>query len=41
LTRAGSSGTFTGGNDQGPTFGGSADQITCTSSLLSLPDTHD
>jgi hypothetical protein len=40
LTRASSSGTFTGGTDQGQ-FGGSADQITCTSGLLSLPDTHD
>jgi hypothetical protein len=40
LTRASSSGTFTGGSDQGE-FGGSANQITCTSSLLSLPDIHD
>jgi hypothetical protein len=40
LTRASSSGTFTGGTDQGQ-FGGSADQITCTSDLLTLPDTHD
>jgi hypothetical protein len=41
LTRAGSSGTFTGGSDQGVDLGGSANQITCTSSLLTLPDTHD
>jgi len=40
LTRASSTGTFTGGTDQGQ-FAGSADQITCTSSLLSLPDVHD
>jgi hypothetical protein len=40
LTRTGSSGSFTGGSDQGE-FSGSADQITCTSSLLSLPDVHD
>ncbi len=40
LTRASSSGTFTGGTDQGE-FAGSADQITCTSSLLTLPDSHD
>ena len=40
LTRASSTGAFTGGTDQGE-FSGSADQITCTSSLLSLPDVHD
>jgi hypothetical protein len=40
LTRASSSGTFTGGTDQGE-FAGSADQLTCTSSLLTLPDLHD
>jgi hypothetical protein len=40
LTRPSSSGSFTGGTDQGE-FSGSADQITCTSSLLSLPDIHD
>ena len=40
LTRASSSGTFTGGTDQGE-FGGSADQLTCTSALLTLPDIHD
>lgn len=40
LTRASSTGTFTGGTDQGE-FSGSADQVTCTSSLLSLPDSHD
>jgi hypothetical protein len=41
LTRAGSSGTFTGGSDQGSDLGGPANQITCTSSLLTLPDSHD
>ncbi len=40
LTRASSTGSFTGGTDQGE-FAGSAVQVTCTSSLLSLPDTHD
>jgi hypothetical protein len=40
LTRASSSGSFTGGTDQGQ-FTGSADQISCTSGLLSLPDIHD
>jgi hypothetical protein len=40
LTRASSSGTFTGGSDQGQ-FPGTAAQLTCTSSLLSLPDSHD
>ena len=40
LTRASSSGTFTSGSDQGA-FSGSADQITCTSDLLTLPDIHD
>jgi hypothetical protein len=40
LTRTSSTGTFTGGSDQGQ-FAGSADQITCTSSLLTLPDSHD
>jgi hypothetical protein len=40
LTRASASGSFTAGSDQGE-FAGSADQITCTSSLLSLPDVHD
>ena len=40
LTRSTASGTFTGGNDTG-SFAGSADQITCTSSLLSFPDSHD
>jgi hypothetical protein len=40
LTRASSTGTFTGGTDQGQ-FAGSADQVTCTSSVLSLPDIHD
>jgi hypothetical protein len=41
LTRAGSSGTFTGGSDQGSDLGGSANQVTCTASLLTLPDSHD
>lgn len=40
LTRASSTGSFSGGTDQGE-FAGSADQVTCTSSLLSLPDIHD
>jgi hypothetical protein len=40
LTRASASGSFTGGSDQGQ-FAGSAAQLTCTSSLLSLPDSHD
>lgn len=40
LTRTGTSGSFTTGSDQGP-FSGSADQITCTSSLLQLPASHD
>jgi hypothetical protein len=40
LTRASGSGSFTGGTDQGQ-FSGSAAQLTCTSSLLSLPDSHD
>ena len=40
LTRPSSTGSFSGGTDQGQ-FAGSADQVTCTSGLLSLPDTHD
>jgi hypothetical protein len=40
LTRASSTGSFSGGTDQGQ-FSGSADQVTCTSGVLSLPDTHD
>jgi hypothetical protein len=40
LTRASASGSFTGGTDQGQ-FAGTAAQLTCTSSLLSLPDSHD
>ena len=40
LTRASATGTFTGGSDQGQ-FSGSANQIPCTSSLLTLPDSHD
>lgn len=40
LTRASSTGSFTGGTDQGQNAG-SANQVTCTSSLLTLPDIHD
>jgi hypothetical protein len=40
LTRASSTGSFSGGTDQGQ-FAGSADQVACTSGLLSLPDSHD
>jgi hypothetical protein len=40
LTRSSSTGTFSGGSDQGE-FAGSANQITCTASLLTLPDSHD
>ena len=40
LTRASSTGTFTGGTDQGY-FAGSAVQATCTANVLSLPDIHD
>ena len=40
LTRTGTTGSFNSGSDQGE-FSGSADQITCTSSLLQLPGTHD
>ena len=40
LTRTSSTGTFTGGTDQGE-FAGSADQVTCTAGVLSLPDIHD
>jgi hypothetical protein len=40
LTRTSSTGSFTGGTDQGE-FPGSAVQVTCTSGLLSLPDIHD
>jgi hypothetical protein len=40
LTRSSSTGTFTSGTDQGE-FSGSANQATCTASLLSLPDSHD
>jgi len=39
LTRTSSTGSFSGGTDQGQ-FAGSADQVTCTSSLLTLPDIH-
>lgn len=40
LSRKESKGLFTSGTDMGA-FGGSADPITCTSSLLHLPSTHD
>ena len=40
LTRTSSTGSFTGGTDQGQ-FAGSANQVTCTSAVLSLPDSHD
>jgi hypothetical protein len=40
LTRTGTTGSFSGGTDQGQ-FAGSAEQVTCTSSVLSLPDIHD
>ncbi len=40
LTRAASTGPFSSGTDQGQ-FAGSADQATCTSGLVSLPDIHD
>ena len=40
LTRTGTTGTFTSGSDQGQ-FSGSANQVTCTSSLLQLPASHD
>ena len=40
LTRTSSTGSFSGGSDQGE-FSGNADQVTCTSGLLSLPDSHD
>jgi hypothetical protein len=40
LTRSSASGSFTGGTDQGE-FAGSAQQVACTSTVLSLPDDHD
>jgi hypothetical protein len=40
LTRKSSSGSFTSGSDTG-SVGGSAIPTTCTSSLLTLPSTHD
>ncbi len=40
LSRSGSTGSFTSGQDLG-VFGGSADPVTCTSTLLSLPGSHD
>jgi len=40
LTRASSTGSFSSGTDLGQ-FAGSADQVTCTAGLLSLPDSHD
>ena len=40
LTRSKSTEPFTTGSDQG-TFGGTADVVSCTSSLLNLPSSHD
>ncbi len=40
LTRKGSSGSFPSGEDSG-TFGGAAAELTCSSSLLHLPASHD
>jgi hypothetical protein len=40
LTRTSTSAKFTSGQDSG-NFGGSADAISCTSTLEHLPDTHD
>ena len=40
LSRSGSSGSFTSGEDTGA-FGGSAIPTTCTTSLLTLPSSHD
>jgi hypothetical protein len=40
LTRPSTSGSFTGGSDQGE-FSGSAEQISCTSSLLQLNENND
>ena len=40
LSRSSSKGSFTSGTDNGQ-FGGSADAISCTSSLENLPSSHD
>ena len=40
LSRKSSSGSFTSGEDTGA-FGGSAEPVTCSTSLLTLPSTHD
>jgi hypothetical protein len=40
LSRSESKGSFTGGTDKGE-FGGSAEPVTCTSSLENLPSSHD
>jgi hypothetical protein len=40
LSRSSNKGSFTSGTDKGQ-FGGSAEEITCTSSLESLPSSHD
>jgi hypothetical protein len=40
LTRPEATGSFDVGEDSG-IFGGSAEPVTCTSTLLSLPSTHD
>ncbi|MES2221783.1 MAG: hypothetical protein V4587_12555 [Acidobacteriota bacterium] len=39
FTRSGTTGSFTSGQDYG-VFGGSADPVTCSSSLLILPGSH-
>jgi hypothetical protein len=40
LTRSSSSGRFTSGGDSGA-FSGNAEEVSCTSTLLELPSTHD
>jgi hypothetical protein len=40
LSRSGTTGSFGGGSDFG-VFGGNADSVTCTSTLLTLPGSHD
>jgi hypothetical protein len=40
LSRSSSTGPFSG-QDYGPFFGGNAEPVTCTSSLLHLPSSHD
>lgn len=41
VTRSESKGLFTTGNDQGAFGGGNAEEVSCTSSLLELPSSHD